>query len=163
MLCIVTQTRFTLTIEPQLGYDARFSPDDNLFHRSLEVVHLVILGTAIQHVQPVEYMKDTCEHSTTLVFLASLSIIHLMHVIGYVELFLHVEGGVEAVEAAKADALRKFSGAMPVWIGLVLASRDYFSETCEEGSRLPVVLGGLTLFVEQAFQLTQLLHVIPSH
>ena len=146
----------------KLGYDARYAPDDNLFHRSMEVVHLVLLGTAIQHVRPVEFMADTCHHSTTFFFLLPLSIIYLMHLSGYIDLIHHVDGGPEAVEAARSDVKRKLAGGLPVWIGTCLAARDYFSDTCVHGSRLPVILSGLSLFIEQAVALFELLHWIPT-
>ena len=57
----------------KMGYDARFAPEDNLFHRSGEVLHLVVLGMAIQHIRPVEYIAHTCDHPTTFVFVLSQS------------------------------------------------------------------------------------------
>lgn len=141
----------------KMGWDARYAPEDNLFHRFSEVIHHVILGIAIQHIRPVEIMKYTCDHPTTLVFLSALSIVFLMHTGEYVDLALRVDGGPEAVAHSLSDTQRKVAGSIPVWIATFLAARDWFrnenadSQICQDGNRLPVIIGGLSFFTEQAF------------
>eukprot|EP00977_Amphora_coffeiformis_P028404 scaffold34970_cov244-Amphora_coffeaeformis.AAC.1 len=167
----------------KLAWDARFAPDDNIFHRLTELVHHVILGMAIQHVRPVSLMKYTCRggggggggggddnedsnnnnnNTTTLVFVSCLSVLYALHVGLYADLVVRVEGGPEAVHQAWHDVRRKVLGGIPVWTAMVWAARDYYyndsTTTCaQEGNPWPVVLVGLPFFVEQAFMLVETL------
>lgn len=142
----------------RLGWDARYVYDDNLCIRSVDIVHLVLLGMAIQHIQPVEIMTDTCGHSTTLVYLSCLSVLFCIHLLMKVDLALHIQGGPEGKTAAKVDIVLKLCGCLPIWTATLLAAYDYVhfapqdSLACQQHGRnfLPVILPGITIVLEQA-------------
>ena len=141
----------------KLGWDCRYVSDDNLFTRAVEVIQLVFLGIAIQHIRPVEFMKDTCGHSTTFVYLLSMSILFVIQIAMKVDLSINIDGGPEAVTATKWDMQLKTCGGICIWIATALAARDYFFTTgneqvCgEHGNPVPIVLSGLIIVFEQTY------------
>lgn len=110
----------------KLIYDARFAPEDNLYHRSLECVHLLLLGTAIQHIRPVELMQDTESNSTTLIFSLCLVLMNILGIKRNQDVHTNVMGGEEAKHHASSDIRRRICALIPFLISTLLAGRDYF-------------------------------------
>mmetsp|Transcript_944 Transcript_944/g.1542 ORF Transcript_944/g.1542 Transcript_944/m.1542 type:complete len:481 (+) Transcript_944:63-1505(+) len=110
----------------KLLYDARFAPEDNLFHRTVEVIHLLLLGTAIQHIRPVEQMKDTSTYATTFVFALSLAAMSMMDVKRQHDVQKNVIGGDEAKVHAASDVARKMWAIIPFLLSAAVSGRSYF-------------------------------------
>ena len=139
-----------------------------LFHRFIEVVHLVVLGMGIQHVRPVEYMKYTCEYPTTFVFALTMSIVSLMHTALYADLVAHLVGGTEGVASAVSDLKRKFLASLFIGTAALLAGRDYYyfgessdAAVCEQGNRLPIIFCALSFVTERVYSLWELHFWLP--
>lgn len=110
----------------KLIYDARFAPEDNLFHRSMEVLHLLILGTAIQHIRPVELMQNSMANSTTFVFSLCLVLMTVLNIIRHRDVQKNVVGGEEAKHQVAAEISRLVCGLIPYVAAMGLAGYDYF-------------------------------------
>ena len=76
----------------KLAYDAKFAPDDNLFHRGWDIVHLGILGTIVQHVQTVQIMSQTSKYPTTMVFAGGLCVESWSQLLRYKDVYHNVDG-----------------------------------------------------------------------
>jgi len=142
-------------------YDARFCPEDNLFHRAMEVVHILVLGTAIQHIRPVELMQNTSTNSTTFVFCLSLTLLTYLQIKSYWDVHSNVDGGEESKHHARSDVNRKIVTIVPFVLATALAGRDFFFTSSskgeegdgEDGNNLPILLCLLGWFVNQAYAL----------
>ncbi len=110
----------------KLIYDARFAPEDNLYHRSLECIHLLLLGTAIQHIRPVELMQNTVSNSTTLIFSLCLLLMNLLGIKRNEDVHYNVMGGEEAKHHATSDIRRRVCALIPFLLSTLVAGRDYF-------------------------------------
>jgi low temperature requirement protein LtrA len=107
-------------------YDSKYAPEDNLYHRFLEVLSLCVLGTVVQHIRPVFYMVNTAQYATTFVFTTFLSLESLLMIRRELEVYQRVVGGPEAKRDAMSQARSHsfylcFSGIAAVWSGC-----DYF-------------------------------------
>ena len=107
-------------------YDARFAPEDNLFHRAMEVLSLLILGTAIQHIRPVELMQNTSANSTTFVFSLCLVLLTVLNIHRHQDVHQNVVGGEEAKHQVATDISRLLCCLIPYMASMGLAGYDYF-------------------------------------
>jgi Bacterial low temperature requirement A protein (LtrA) len=109
----------------KVSYDARYSPDDNLFHRGLEVLNILVLATIIQHIRPVATMSDTRHDSTTAVFCVSLMVEALLGVYRYYDVYRNGLGGPEAKHNAFVDMRHRGVSALLYAAAAVWAIVDY--------------------------------------
>jgi hypothetical protein len=109
----------------KVSYDARFSPDDNLFHRGLEVLHILVLGTIIQHIRPVSIMSNTKEDGTTAVFCTALTVEALLGVYRYYDVYRYGLGGPETKHNAWVDMRQRGVSALLYGAAAIWAIADY--------------------------------------
>jgi hypothetical protein len=148
-------------------YDARFAPEDNIFHRSMEILYLLVLGTAIQHIRPVELMKHTFANSTTFVFSLSLVVMNVIHIKRSEDIQRNVVGGEEAKHHAVHDINRKVCSLVPFLLAVCISGYDYFiggkgEDNAEIANDIPILLclGGFTC--EQVYMVMDVYVFIPS-
>jgi Bacterial low temperature requirement A protein (LtrA) len=148
-------------------YDARFAPEDNIFHRSMEILHLLVLGTAIQHIRPVEVMHHTVANSTTFVFSLSLVVMNVIHIKRSEDIQRNVVGGEEAKHHAAHDVTRKVCSLVPFVLAACVSGYDYFirgmdEQNAELANDMPILLclGGFAC--EQLFTLMDVYVFIPN-
>lgn len=110
----------------KLLYDARYQPDDNLFHRSMEILHLCVLGTSVQHIQPVEIMRDTVHSPNTFIFCLALLLDALWLIHLYDDVRQNVEGGPEAKCDAANELRRKPISVACYALATAVSGWDYF-------------------------------------
>ena len=137
----------------KLIYDARFTPDDNLFHRSLEIVHLCLLGLMISYIQPSDKMKHTCGDITMTIFTGTHICITWLGASLYYDVAKNVVGGEEARHNARHEMIRKMVASLLYVAAFVVAAGDYIfvntddcMEQAEKGNRWPaylIVVGSL--------------------
>ena len=147
----------------KLGYDGKFAPDDNLFHRGWEIAHLGIVGTIVQHVQTVEIMSQTTKYPTTMIFASALCVESWSQLLRYKDVYHNVIGGEEAVHEAQADSLRKFFVSLCFLAAAIIAGFDYFGKPSTQATNdLPVILCGLSYLVERLQTCLQTFYLIPK-
>lgn len=149
----------------KLSYDARFVPEDNLFHRGLEVLQLLALATAIEHIRPVEYMKFTQTHPTTFVFCLSLALSTFLHIKRHMDVYHNVIGGEEAKHHSLFDARRKTVALVPLLIGTVWAGYDYITANRnggDPGNVFPILSCLVAFMAEQIFVQLDLIIWLPA-
>mmetsp|Transcript_7369 Transcript_7369/g.10818 ORF Transcript_7369/g.10818 Transcript_7369/m.10818 type:complete len:433 (+) Transcript_7369:52-1350(+) len=146
----------------KVGYDARFAPDDNLFHRGLELLHLVILGTVVSHIREVSLMKMTSENATTMIFAGALFVECWVHVKKYFDVVHNVDGGNEAKINARDDAYRKMFVSVFYCIAFALAGWDFFGHHNLEGNNLPIIFCLIGSSSEHAVALMEAFVIIPA-
>lgn len=105
-------------------YDSKYAPPDNLFHRVFEVVHILVLGTIIQHIRKVSVMSDP-ENPNMVVFCMSLAVESALVIARAVDIRLNVVGGDEARRNAESDVRRKLGALVMQVLATVLAIRGY--------------------------------------
>ena len=159
----------------KLVYDACFSPEDNLYHRFLDLLQLLILGTAIQHINPVDMMRDTTSNPSTFVFSVCLSILHLLGIVRLVEIQSNVIGGKEAIHHTTALLQRRLFGLVALSLAAIISGYDFFvrggdtqqqSGSHGEAARknhFPILLCALSFVLEQIHVLMDVLVWIPSN
>lgn len=159
----------------KLLYDARFAPEDNLYHRAIEFVHLLILGTAIQHIRPVEVMQSTSSNSTVLVFSLCLVLMNLLSMKRNQDVHANVMGGQEARHHATADIRRRVCALIPFVLSTLVAGHDYFIVGGGDGqehevdwgndaakNNTPILLCLVGYICEQAYVLVDVFVLIPN-
>jgi Bacterial low temperature requirement A protein (LtrA) len=153
----------------KLVYDARFAPEDNLYHRSLEFVHLLLLGTAVQHIRPVDIMQRTCSNSTQLVFSTCLVLMNLLGMKRNQDVHVNVMGGQEARHHATADIVRRVCALIPFSLSTIVAGHDYFILGGNGGGQvdvaknnIPILLCLVGYICEQAYVLMDVFVLIPN-
>ena len=134
----------------KLMHDAKFAPDDNLFHRGWDIVHLGILGTIVQHVQTVQIMSQTSKYPTTMVFAGGLCVESWSQLLRYKDIYHNVDGGEEAIHEARASAIRKFFVSLCFLAAAVIAGYDYFIKPSTQAvNDIPIILCGSSYFMER--------------
>ena len=86
----------------KLHYDARFYTHDDVYHRLFEVAVLIVLATAVLHIQPVEFLSNPSNHVDMFAFCLACVLANLLTIMRYVDIYFWVDGE----EAAKMAALR---------------------------------------------------------
>ncbi|CAB9525885.1 expressed unknown protein [Seminavis robusta] len=147
----------------KLVYDARFCPDDNLFHRSLEVIHLCVVGLIVSCIQPAEIMKDTANNPTMTIFTGAYLVNNVLQAWVLWDLRRNVIGGPEAKACALHELYRKQVGAILTAVAFIISAKDYYftvtneqkaasyAEEEEEGNYLPACLLVLGFVTENMF------------
>ena len=147
----------------KLNYDGKFAPDDNLFHRGWEIVHLGIVGTIIQHVQTVEIMSQTTKYPTTMIFASALFVEGWSQLLRYKDVYHNVSGGEEAIQEARANGVRKFFVSLCFLAAAIIAGFDYFIKPSTQATNdLPVILCGLSYPMERLLIFVQTFYLIPK-
>ena len=117
----------------KLAYDARYCPDDNLFHRSLEIFHLCLVGTIVSYIQSSESMRDTSGNPAMAVFSGTYLLGTISAMYAYYDLYKNVIGGEEAKSNAASDLRKKAMGLIFTLAAFVFSIKDYYfldEETC---------------------------------
>lgn len=113
--------------QEKLLYDARYSNDDNLFYRAVEVFHLCMLGLAVSCIQPAEIMKDTYNNSTMTLFTGA----YLCDTIALAYMYMDIRRNAICGEEAKSNALlelvRKAIGGAFYVAAFAISAHDYFT------------------------------------
>lgn len=144
----------------KLAYDSRYAPDDNLFHRSLEVFHLLILGTIVQHVRPVAVLGATSRYPDTMIFLLSLALECTTHLKRQQDIAKNIDGGPEAKQNARHDILRKqVSGSLYLCGGLI-AGYDYFLRPTTMAVNIVPILFAAAGYISEQLSFLFLIFVI---
>lgn len=128
----------------KVSYDARYVPDDNLFHRLSEGLQLLVLGTMIQHIRSADIMEATSENATTFVFCASLALQSAMVVHRYADIYRNVIGGPESRHSAAREMLRHGINFACYLMAALWAGYDYFGSSSESNplavNHAPIVI-----------------------
>ena len=146
----------------KLAYDAKFAPDDNLFHRGWDIVHLGILGTIVQHVQTVQIMSQTSKYPTTMVFAGGLCVESWSQLLRYKDVYHNVDGGEEAVHEALSTCIRKIVVSLCFLAAAIVAGYDYFIRPSTQAiNDVPIILCGVSYLLERLYMFVQLFHLFP--
>lgn len=133
----------------KVGYDARYAPDDNLFHRGFELVHILVLGTIIQHVRPVEEMSNTRGDSTTAVFAFSLTAEAFLGVYRYYDVFQNGIGGPESKRQALFDMRQRGLSSLLFLSAAIWATLDFQGEEATPNvNHGPILLCMVSFFAQ---------------
>ena len=97
-----------------------------MFHRTLEVLHLCILGTGVWHIQPSYVMKNTKGDPNTMILTGAFMMDALFYTYLYIDIYWNVDGGTEAQNNAKLEMQRKLMGAFLYGVAFCIAGYDYF-------------------------------------
>lgn len=138
----------------KVAYDARYVPDDNLFHRALEILHILSLATVVVHIRPVQIMADP-SNTTTLSFCLALLVQALLSIHRQWDIYKNVIGGPEAKANAAHDMRRRGLTAVFYTIASVLALKNYvFADADDlEEKHVPVLLCTWGYVGEQIFNI----------
>ena len=66
---------------------ARFSTDDDLFHRCFQIGLLVVLATTVLHIRPVDIMENSRDNISMFVFCLCCTLEQVMYIVKYAELY----------------------------------------------------------------------------
>ena len=147
----------------KLAYDAKFAPDDNLFHRGWELVHLGVVGTAIQHIQTVPIMSQTTKYPTTMVLAGALCVECWLQLVRYKDVYYNVEGGEEAIHDARFNLSRKFLLATIFMSAAFVAGYDFFFKPSTQATNdIPIIICGLSYFVDHTYAFLHFAYFIPK-
>lgn len=147
----------------KLAYDAKYAPNDNIFHRAAEVLHLAIVGTAIQHVQPVSIMSTTSRYPDTMIFAAALFVECISRVHRLFDVYYNVEGGDEARHQSSDDIRRKVATSMFYLAAALVAGYDYFFQPPTNTTNdVPILLCGAAYVFEILYFLSNLYCIVPN-
>ena len=124
----------------KVAYSSRFAPDDNFFHRGLEIFHLCVLGTIVQHIRSVKIMSHPSVYPDTMIFTFAIFLDCATELWKQADLYHNVEGGPEAVHHAKDDFDRKCVSASVFWLAAILAGYDYFFVTDNAPNPVPILV-----------------------
>ena len=116
----------------KLAYDARYSPDDNLFHRSLEIFHLCLVGTVVSYISPSEMMRNTSGNPDMTIFSGTLLLGTVSVIYAYYDLYKNVIGGEEAKKNAASELRKKLMGLIFPLAAFALSAKDYYFMEEEE-------------------------------
>jgi len=86
------------------AYDSRVSVDDDPAHRTLEVLQLCFLATAVLHIRPVSMMSDPYLNSDMFAFSLGMLLGALGNVVRYIEVAIWGEGGPQMKTLGKIYA-----------------------------------------------------------
>lgn len=125
---IATYLPVWLIWNEKLVYDARFAPDDNLFHRAIEILHLCILGLIVACIQPSEAMRDPANNPIMMWFTGGYVGIMLVSCGLHYDLIRNAVGGPEARNGARLQLYRKIIALAVYGFGFAIATLDYFTE-----------------------------------
>ena len=146
----------------KLLYDAKFAPNDNLYHRGWEIVHLGILGTIVQHVQTVPFMSQTSKYPTTMVFAGALFVECCSQLVRYKDVYHNVEGGSESIHEARSSSRRKILISLTFLTAAGIAGYDYFIKLSTDAiNDVPIILCGFSYIVEHAYTIVSLTYFLP--
>ena len=120
-------------------YSSRFAPDDNFFHRGLEILHLCVLGTIVQHIRSVKIMSHPSVYPDTMIFAFAIFLDCAMELWKQADVVHNVEGGPEAVHHAKDDFDRKRVSAVVFLLASVLAGYEYFFVNNNAPNAVPIL------------------------
>lgn len=148
----------------KVAYDARYAPDDNLFHRILELFHLLALATIVQHIRPVEEMADPTE-PTTLLFAVGLVVETLLSIYQQYDIYMNVVGGPEAKLNSLYDMRSRSVSAVFYCLAAMVAFWNLHStgEDSHDPKHLPILLCLSAYVWEQIFALYGRFFCLPSH
>ena len=79
-------------------YDARYWNPEDAYHRLYEFANLVVLGTAVLYIRPVEIMSDPKNHIDMFVFSLAVSIATALAIGRSVEMYFKGELNLQSIE-----------------------------------------------------------------
>ena len=140
-------------------YSSRFAPDDNFFHRGLEIFHLCVLETIVQHIRSVKIMSHPSVYPDTMIFTFAIVLDCVTELWKQADLYHNVEGGPEAVHNAKDDFDRKLISVAVFLLAAILAGYDYFFVTDNAPNPVPILVVFAGYLVDQFLTQYQYLSV----
>lgn len=110
-------------------YDGRYVTDDDVFHRLMNIVMLVVLGVAVSHIRPVKTLSDASGESSIFVFTLMLVIDRLFALTLYMEVYFRGVGQKQLKAASVRDACLH-SASLPFYVAaMVVAAIEHVGET----------------------------------
>lgn len=105
--------------------------DDNIYIRSLEIIHLVLLGVSVAYIQPFEAMYNTYEDVTMTIFLGAHLLDNLILCYLNMDVARNVIGGPEAKSGAYVVLWKKLSSMLFYVAAFIISCRDFYMTTPE--------------------------------
>eukprot|EP00978_Attheya_sp_CCMP212_P046128 scaffold375638_cov58-Attheya_sp.AAC.1 len=110
-------------------YDSRFAAEDDTYHRTLEILILGSVATAVLHIRPVNYMADGENSITMFAFCLGLTLASILHQLRYLELCLWVDGGPEAKQSGLRDVLGRSSSTVWFLAATIASALAYYGSS----------------------------------
>ena len=150
--------------EERMFYDSQYAPDDNFFHRGMEIIHILLVGTIIQSIGSAHVMSHPSEYANTFIFSTAFLMDSLCAAGKHDDVYRNVVGGEEAKYHAKDDLDRKLVALTLYFSAVAFAAYEYFGVPSGTGqaTSLPVVLIFVGIVFEQAATSWQTIVLVPK-
>jgi hypothetical protein len=110
----------------KLYFDARFCLEVNLFHRIYQLVHLVVLATAVLHIRSVEDLSHPSKSFAMVGFCASLVAERVLALLRCFETEVWGVGQKQVLKhQSRTHLLRTTISIVPFIVALIIAAKDH--------------------------------------
>jgi hypothetical protein len=113
----------------KMYYDARFAADDDTYHRTMEILILGSVGTAVLHIRPVNYMADGENSIAMFGFCLGVTLASILHQLRYVELTIWADGGPEAKKSGLRDVIGRSCSTVWFLAATIASALAYYGSS----------------------------------
>ena len=107
-------------------YDARFTMEDDLFHRLYEVFMVVIVAMAVLHIRPVDAMSNAAENHDMFIFCVVITIERILAAGLYVDLLYFGVGQNALRTQAQKQVVRLLAAATGYTVAAGLSGSELY-------------------------------------
>ena len=114
-------------------YDCRFVVNDDLYHRVVETMLIVVVATAVVHIGPVDVLSNTRDNIDMFVFSLAQVIYLGLQVMVALDLYFFGKGQPIAVKSVALWEIRQRVAPLLLYIAaMTVAALDYFGKNNED-------------------------------
>jgi hypothetical protein len=94
--------------ERKAAIHCRFNVEDDILHRILKAIELLVLATAVLHIRPKKYMSDLKNDFSMFGFALSMTISRILYLLQNVELYYFAVGQRQAIQQAAKGLFSRY-------------------------------------------------------
>lgn len=119
----------------KMAYDARFVVSDDLFHRLLEILRVVILASVVVHIRPVSELSSSSSTANMFALSLSIALAWIFCAGNLLELYWMGQGQQAVIRAFTSQGLRILVVGLGLCVAATIVSgKDYFSSDSSSSS-----------------------------
>ena len=122
--------------ERKVAIHCRFIVEDDILHRILKAIELLVLATAVLHIRPKKYMSDLEHDFSMFGFALTMTISRILYLLQNVELYYFAVGQRPAIQQAAKGLFSRYLLIETVFFAAAtaLAGYYYYFANGEDGS-----------------------------
>ncbi|GAX11057.1 hypothetical protein FisN_24Lh006 [Fistulifera solaris] len=94
--------------ERKAAIHCRFNVEDDILHRILKAIELLVLATAVLHIRPKKYMSDLKNDFSMFGFALSMTISRILYLLQNMELYYFAVGQRQAIQQAAKGLFSRY-------------------------------------------------------